>query len=91
MSTDLVELRLFVAGTSPNSRQAVANLTALCAEYLPERHRLEIVDVLLHPERALQEGILLTPTLVVLSVHPARTVVGSLSRPEVVLEAVGLP
>lgn len=88
MTPEFVELRLYVAGSSPNSRQAVANLTALCAKYLPDRHRLEIVDVLAHPEQALQDGILLTPTLVVLTTDPPRTVVGNLSRLDIVLEAL---
>lgn len=71
--------RLFVAGESPNSVQAVVNLRALCAAHLVDRHEIEIVDVLREPERALQENILLTPTLVKLAPKPVKKIVGALS------------
>lgn len=82
--------RLFVAGDAPNSARAVANLTALCRDHLPGRHEIEIVDVFLHPERALQDSIFLTPTLVRLTPRPGRRIVGSLSQTQSVLEALGL-
>jgi circadian clock protein KaiB len=84
------EFRLYVAGDGPNSLQAIANLNALCREYLPERHEIEIVDVLRHPKRARVEGVLLTPMLVILSPAPVRTIVGSLSQHKSVLETMGL-
>ena len=45
--------RLFVADNAQNSVAAVANLTALCKEYLPHRHEIEVIDVFKEPERAL--------------------------------------
>jgi circadian clock protein KaiB len=56
---------------------------------LPEDHEVEIVDILLHPERALVDGVLLTPMLVKLAPAPIRRVVGSLSQRETVLHALG--
>lgn len=83
-------LRLYVAGNAPNSALAVANLEAICREYLDGAHDLEIIDVLEHPQRAMAAGILVTPTLSKLYPLPAAQVVGNLSdKPKVVL-AIGL-
>ena len=56
--------RLFVADDAQNSVAAVSNLTALCKEYLPDRHEIEVIDVFKEPARALAEGIFMTPTLI---------------------------
>ena len=58
------EFRLYIAGGESNSAQAVANLEALCRAHLAGRHEIEIVDVLLQPKRALQDGVFMTPTLI---------------------------
>lgn len=87
----VVRLRLYVADHTINSSEAAANLTALCEEHLPGKHHIEIVDVLHEPERALADGIFMTPTLVKLSPAPVRTIVGTLSRTDTVLMALGLP
>jgi circadian clock protein KaiB len=83
--------RLYVAGDAPNSTQAIANLSALCREHLPEQHDIEVVDVLGEPERALADGVLLTPMLVKLSPSPIRQIVGTLSQRDPLLQALGLP
>lgn len=91
MSTPLLHrFRLYVAGSTPNSTQAKANLGALCRAHLPGRYKIEIVDVLRHPERALAEGILLTPCLMKLAPSPVLMIVGTLSRSDALLEALGL-
>ena len=82
--------RLFVADNAQNSVAAVANLTALCKEYLPDRHEIEVIDVFKEPERALAEGIFMTPTLIKLAPTPVRKVVGTLSQVQVVMNALGL-
>ena len=84
------KFRLYVANDAPNSAQALANLTALCRAYLPDRHDIEIVDVFREPQRALAEGILMTPTLVKLAPSPGRRIVGTLSQTQPVLQALGL-
>jgi circadian clock protein KaiB len=89
-AAEAFRLRLFVAGDGPNSVRALANLTALCDRHLRGRHEIEVVDVLREPHRALSEGVYLTPTLVKLSPHPVRRVVGSLSDSAPVLVALGL-
>jgi circadian clock protein KaiB len=82
--------RLYVADDTPNSARAIANLTALCRERLPNRHSVEIVDVLRDPKLALADGILMTPTLLKLAPLPLRRIVGTLSETEPVLRALGL-
>ena len=84
------KFRLYIAGDTQNSSQAVANLGALCREHLPARHEIEIVDVLEDPRRALADGIFMTPTLVKLMPSPFTKIVGTLSQKNTVLEALGM-
>jgi circadian clock protein KaiB len=86
----MFKFRLYVAGDAPNSAQARANLDAICRSYLPDWHDIEIVDVLREPKRALDDRVLMTPTLVKLSPSPSRRIVGTLSQTEPVLQALGL-
>jgi len=88
-SAETVVLRLYVAGTAPNSLRAIANLRALCEEHLPGRSRVEIVDALEEPLRTLDDGVLVTPTLLKLSPGPVRTLIGDLSDRAGVLLAIG--
>lgn len=86
-----MELLLFVAGEAPNSLQARANLEAILAACSPEGAcRLKIVDVLEEPLEALEQGVLVTPTLVRLSPSPVR-ILGNLSDRERVATLLGLP
>jgi circadian clock protein KaiB len=86
----LFKLRLYVAGDALNSAQAVANLGLLCRAHLPDRHEIEVVDVFREPQRALVDGIFMTPTLVKLAPLPVRRIVGTLSHQQIVLQALGL-
>lgn len=88
--TTVVVLRLYVVGGAPNSVQAIANLEAICREYPKAGHRLEVVDVLEHPRRALADGVLVTPSLAKLSPRPRANLVGNLSDRGKVLLALGL-
>ncbi len=88
--TTVVVLRLYVAGDAPNSLQAIANLEAICAEHLKGGHRLEVVDILEDPRRAMAEGVLVTPSLNKLLPLPATQVVGNLSDKKRVLLALGI-
>jgi circadian clock protein KaiB len=78
-------LRLYVAGNAPNSLRAVANTKAICEEYLTARYELEIVDLLKHPERAIADGIIVTPTLLRLQPLPVQRMIGNLSDTDQVL------
>ncbi|MBC7739546.1 MAG: circadian clock protein KaiB [Candidatus Saccharibacteria bacterium] len=75
----VVEFRLYVAGNSSNSRHAIKNLYAFCEEHLPGRHRIEVFDVFVAPDRALADHIMLTPQLVVVTDSRAEYIVGDLS------------
>jgi len=86
----VVVLRLYIARDAPNSLQAVANLEAICREHLGSAFTLEIVDVLEHPQRALADGILVTPSLTKVSPAPGTRVVGNLSDTRGVLRALGV-
>jgi circadian clock protein KaiB len=81
-------LRLYVAGQSPKSLRAFANLTTLCEEHLAGRYKIEIVDLVEHPELARSDDILAIPTLVRRLPAPLRKIIGDLSNAERVL--VGL-
>ena len=86
----LFKFLLYVAGDTPNSTQAVANLKALCRTHLPGEHEIEIVDVFREPKRALNNGIYMTPTLIKLAPAPVARIVGTLNQVESVLRALGL-
>ena len=84
------KFRLYVAGDAENSVQAIANLHSICRTYAPDRHEIEIVDVLREPKRALADGIFMTPTLIKLAPGPVRRIVGTLSQTQPVLDACGM-
>lgn len=83
-------LRLYVAGQSPKSLQAYANLKRLCDEYLAGRYEIEIVDLVQHPRLARSDDILAIPTLVRRLPVPLRKVIGDLSNVERVLVGLSL-
>ena len=82
------DLRLYVAGQTPRSVQALANLTKICEEYLAGRYRIQIIDLLETPQLAKGDQILAIPTLVRTLPEPIRKIIGDLSNKERVL--VGL-
>jgi circadian clock protein KaiB len=81
-------LRLYVAGQSPKSLHALANLTSLCEEHLAGRYEIENIDLVEHPTLARSDDILAIPTLVRRLPAPLRKIIGDLSNTERVL--VGL-
>ncbi len=83
-------LRLYVAGAAPLSRRATQNLKALIARPKEGVVHLEVVDVLVEPSRAIQDGVLVTPMLVKASPAPKQVVIGDLSDIEAVRKALGL-
>jgi circadian clock protein KaiB len=81
-------LRLYVAGQSPRSMRAYANLQHLCETHLSGRYEIEIVDLVEHPALAQSDDILAIPTLVRRLPAPIRKIIGDLSDEHRVL--VGL-
>jgi circadian clock protein KaiB len=85
--TGKLRLRLYVTGSAPNSLAALTNVRALRATL--QLAELEVIDVLAWPERALDDDVLVTPTLIKLSPPPARRLVGDLSDWRSVLSSLG--
>lgn len=83
-----VRLRLYVAGQTPKSITALANLRRLCDDHLAGRYRIEVVDLLSQPHLARRDNIVVIPTLVRKLPPPLRRIIGDLSNEERVL--VGL-
>jgi circadian clock protein KaiB len=86
--TEVWDLRLYVAGETPKSIAAVANLNRICEEHLPGQFQIEVVDLLKHPQLARGDQILAIPTLVRKLPNPVRKIIGDLSNTEKTL--VGL-
>ncbi len=72
-------LRLYVAGQSPKSMQAISNLRHLCETKLAGCYEAEIIDLIEHPELARDDDILAIPTLVKRLPLPIRKIIGDLS------------
>ena len=81
-------LRLYVAGQTPKSVAAFANLKRICEEHLAGRYEIEVIDLLEHPQLARGDEIIALPTLVRHLPEPITKIIGDLSDTERVL--VGL-
>ncbi|HEX6862432.1 MAG TPA: circadian clock KaiB family protein [Thermoanaerobaculia bacterium] len=82
------DLRLYVAGQTPKSVAALANLKRFCEEHLAGKYKIEVVDLVENPKLARSDQILAIPTLVRRLPEPIRKIIGDLSNSERVL--VGL-
>ncbi|TNM65257.1 circadian clock KaiB family protein [Aliirhizobium smilacinae] len=83
-------LRLYVAGKTPKSVAALSNLQKICEEHLAGRFRIEVVDLLEHPQLAAGDQILAVPTLVRRLPPPLKRIIGNLSDWERVLVGLDL-
>ena len=81
-SSEYWELRLYVAGQTPRSLTALANLKRLCESHLAGRYSIEIVDLVKHPQLAAGDQIVAIPTLVRKLPEPLRKIVGDLRDTE---------
>ena len=86
----VLSLRLYVAGDGPNSSEARANLRNILECRPDTRYELEVVDSLQEPQRALIDGVIVTPTLVRLTPLPVRKIIGTLKETLTVVAALGL-
>jgi circadian clock protein KaiB len=86
----LVELRLYVAGQTPKSLAALANLKKICNEHLTGRYKLHVIDLVKTPQLAQGDQILAIPTLVRKLPIPIRKIIGDLSDLERVLVGLNL-
>ncbi len=83
-------LRLYVADRESTAVRAMANLEAMCREFLPDGCDLEIIDIMREPQRGLDDNIMVTPTLIKLAPLPVRRIFGDLSDRGRLLDALGL-
>ena len=87
-SKEIIHLRLYVAGQTPRSLAALANLKQVCQDHVPGKYKIEVIDLLLKPQLASGDQILAVPTLVRRLPQPIRKIIGDLSNKEKLL--VGL-
>jgi circadian clock protein KaiB len=83
-------LRLYVAGHTAKSLQALANLRRICEEHLAGRYRLEVIDLLENPALARGDQILALPALVRQLPPPVKKIIGDFSSAERVLVGLDL-
>lgn len=84
------ELRLYVAGQTPKSIVAFANLKKICEEHLAGKYHIEVIDLLQNPQLARGDQILAIPTLVRKLPEPVKKIIGDLSNTERVLVGLDL-
>ena len=84
------ELRLYVAGQTPRSLTALANLKKICDEHLAGKYHIEVIDLMKNPQLARGDQILAVPTLVRKLPVPLRKLIGDLSNTEKVLVGLDL-
>jgi circadian clock protein KaiB len=87
---EIWHLRLYVAGQSPKSLTAIANLKKLCEQYLAGRYQIETIDLVENPTLARDDDILAIPTLVRRLPPPLRKIIGDLSNTGRVLVSLHL-
>ncbi len=83
-------LRLYVAGSTPQSSRAITNLKAICEAHLKHRYQLTVVDLYKEQDRAREDQIVVAPTLIRHFPLPVRRVIGDLSKTDRVLAALNL-
>jgi circadian clock protein KaiB len=86
----LWELRLYVAGQTPNSIAAFNNLKRICETHLKGEYRIEVVDLLVNPKLARGDQIIAVPSLVRKLPEPVKKIIGNLSNEDRVLVGLDL-
>ena len=87
---DFYRLRLYIAGQTPNSIAAIANLKKICEDKLKGKYRIEVVDLLVKPQLAKGDQIIAIPTLVRRLPPPVKKIIGNLSKTENVIVGLDL-
>lgn len=83
-------LRLYVAGSTPQSSRAITNIKNICEAALPGRYVLTVIDLYAEPHRAHEDQIVVAPTLVRQSPLPVRRLIGDLSNTVHVMSTLDL-
>ena len=90
VQTESWNMRLYIAGQTPKSLRALANLKQICEEHLAGKYNIEIIDLLENPQLASTDQILAVPTLIRKLPEPVRKIIGDLSNVERVLVGLDL-
>ena len=88
--SDFWRLRLYIAGHTPNSIAAIANLKEICEDKLRGKYRIEVIDLLEKPQLAKGDQIIAIPTLVRRLPPPVKKIIGNLSKTESVVVGLDL-
>jgi circadian clock protein KaiB len=88
--SDFWRLRLYIAGHTPNSIAAIANLKNICEDQLRGEYRIEVIDLLEKPQLAKGDQIIAIPTLVRRLPPPVKKIIGNLSKTESVVVGLDL-
>jgi len=83
-------MRLYVAGQTPKSLTAIANLKRICEQHLTTQYHIEVIDLMANPQLAATDQILAIPTLVRKLPAPMRKIIGDLSNTERVLVSLDI-
>lgn len=86
-----IRFKIYVAGDAPYSARALHNLRELCDRYWKGNFHIEVIDVLLNPEQAWADGVMVTPTTVRCAPSHSVPLMGDLSNTDRVLFALGVP
>ena len=81
-------LRLYVAGQTPKSLEAFANLKNICEQHLQGSYEIEVIDLQENPHLARQDQVIAIPPLIRKLPPPIKKIIGTLADTERVL--VGL-
>ena len=88
--SDRWNLRLYVAGQTPRTIAALANLKKICEEHMPNRYEIEVIDLVKNPQLAAGDQIVAIPTLVRKLPKPMKKIIGNLANEERVLVGLDL-
>jgi circadian clock protein KaiB len=89
-ATKKFQLRLYVAGQTPKSQTALANLKLICEEHIQGQYTIEVIDLIKTPQLAKGDQILAIPTLIRKFPEPIQKIIGDLSNTERVLVGLNL-
>ncbi|PPD04404.1 MAG: circadian clock protein KaiB [Methylocystis sp.] len=87
---ETTKLILYVAGETPKSLAAIANLERICSEHLDNRYEVQVIDLKKEPRLAREHSIVAIPTLVRQLPAPIRKIIGGLSDAEKVLVSLNV-
>ena len=86
----IYELKLFIAGMSPNSIRAIENLKGICNKYIKDQYDLEVIDIYQQPHLAKELDLIALPTLIKKNPDPEGIIVGDMSDKKKVLSILNI-